>query len=195
MSVLITYLAHDVVPQEGGSVVPVALLRARPRVAAAVRDEDVVGVGEVGVLVRVGREDAADRLLRGPPVRRHPVVLAGGAAGAALLVVADPAALQEDDPALALVVPPHVVAGHAAVVARDVVVVEELALQPVGRLVAPVVQRLRQLPERVRREALGGGAGVRRGRGRGRVRRSRRGGGRVARGEEEAEGAEEADGD
>lgn len=59
---------------------------------------------------------------------------------------------KEDDPPPALVVPPDVVSGHRAVVARDLAVVEELAVeQPV---LGPLVQGLGQLPEGVRRQAL-----------------------------------------
>ena len=61
---------------------------------------------------------------------------------------------EKDNPPLALVVSPDVVAGRRAVIAGDVGVVEELPVHPVLGLVAPLVQRLRQLPERVRREGV-----------------------------------------
>ena len=55
----------------------------------------MVGVGEVRVLLWVGREDPALRPDRRPPVRRHPVLLQPGPLDAATLVVADPTTCEE----------------------------------------------------------------------------------------------------
>ena len=61
-----------------------------PGVAGAVRHEDVVGVGEVRVLRRIGGKDSSDGLDGRPSVGRHPMMFSTPTFGATQVVVTNP---------------------------------------------------------------------------------------------------------